>query len=126
MVMHATENLQPTQERIDVRVVSDGTGRPREMSVLPDDLGRIVADYAARSHVIEVVATISGERVSTRGPRYREHASACRRAQIIETAKQHRTGGLALMVALTDTPHQQAFAAELGKALFPTGEEVRV
>lgn len=47
-----------------------------------------------------------------------------RRQRIIETAKQHRTGGLAILVALMDTPHQRAFAAELSEALFPNGEEV--
>lgn len=61
----------------------------------------------------------------TPGPRYGEHAAACRRARIVREATRNRTGGIALLTALVDTPHQRTLVADLGTALFPDGEEAR-
>lgn len=128
MIRHPEADDQTTQPsaRIEVRVVSDGWGRPRTMRVRPDDLWRIVADYARRTHVIEVIATIDGREVVTPGPRAREFAAACRRARIVHAATVNRAGGIALLTALVDTPHQRDLVRELGAALFPDGEEVAV
>lgn len=110
---------------VDITVVADGTGRPRNLTgIHPGRAGQVVDDYARRSHVIEVLVTTGGETTSVPGPRYRDHEAACRRARIVREARRNRTGGIALLTALVDTPHQRDLIDELGAALFPENEEV--
>lgn len=131
--MIARERIERTQVRhtpgadttVDITVVADGSGRPKRLTgIHPGCAGRIVDDYARRSHVIEVLVTTGGETTSVQGPRYREHEAACRRARIVREARRNRTGGIALLTALVDTPHQRDLIDELGAALFPENEEV--
>lgn len=109
---------------VDITIVADGSGRPRQLTgIHPERAGQVVDDYARRSHVIEVLVTANGATTSVPGPRYRAHATACRRAAIVREATRNRTGGIALLTALADTPHQRDLVADLSAVLFPAGEE---